>query len=94
MPVKKKTRAARNGAAKTKSKPKSTPEPRTKTSAKANAEVEESFAGISDAAVKKGTGQGWAHWFKVLDAFDVRAKGHAAAARFLKDSHQIGRAHV
>ena len=87
MPVAKKTRTARSNVGKTKSKPK----PKTKTSAKAkpNAEVGESFAGISDAAVTKGTGAGWAHWFKVLDAFDVKAKGHAPAAKFLKESEKL-----
>jgi hypothetical protein len=44
-------------------------------------------AGVSDAAVRAATGRGWAEWFALLDAFDVRAHGHAAAARHLAANH-------
>lgn len=44
-------------------------------------------AAISDAAVKKATGHGWAHWFKALDKFRAAEKGHAAAAKHLRDVH-------
>jgi hypothetical protein len=49
----------------------------------AAADVPSTAAGISDAAVHKATGRGWAAWFAVLDAFDVHTHGHAAAARHL-----------
>jgi len=43
--------------------------------------------GISDAAVRKATGKDRAQWFKILDAFDVKKNGHAAAATHLHDEH-------
>lgn len=45
---------------------------------------------ISDPAVTKATGKGWDHWFKVLDRFDVKKNGHAAAARHLHGKHGAG----
>jgi hypothetical protein len=50
-------------------------------------DVPASAGGISDAAVRAVTGRGWAEWFAALDAFDVRANGHAAAARHLAVEH-------
>ncbi len=44
---------------------------------------------ISDAAVAKKTGHGYDHWFAVLDAFETRAKGHAAAAAHLHADHGV-----
>ena len=46
--------------------------------------------GISDAAVRAKTGRGWAERFAILDAFDVRANGHAAAARQVATEHACG----
>lgn len=45
--------------------------------------------GISAAAVEKATGHAWDHWLGVLDAFDVKSKGHAAAAEFLAGTHAV-----
>jgi hypothetical protein len=45
--------------------------------------------GISAAAVEKATGHAWDHWLGVLDAFDVKSNGHAAAAEFLAESHAV-----
>src|SRR5215216_5511705 len=53
-------------------------------------DVPASAAGISDEAVSKATGYGWEHWFAVLDAFDVRAHGHKAAAHYLATEHRPG----
>jgi hypothetical protein len=44
---------------------------------------------IGDAAIVKKTGHGYLHWFAVLDAFDVKAKGHAAAAAHLRKEHGV-----
>ncbi|MBX3388387.1 MAG: hypothetical protein KF691_02905 [Phycisphaeraceae bacterium] len=44
---------------------------------------------ISDAAIAKATGHDSKHWFKVLDKFDVKKKGHKAAAEHLYDNHKI-----
>jgi len=46
--------------------------------------------GISSNAVLKATGFGWDHWLSVLDAFDVKANGHKAAAEFLARQHKVG----
>lgn len=43
---------------------------------------------ISDAAVTRATGRPWVHWFKLLDRFDVRQHGHAAAAAHLHKAHE------
>jgi hypothetical protein len=44
---------------------------------------------ISDAAIVKKTGQGYDHWFAVLDAFEAKAKGHAASANHLYEDHGV-----
>jgi hypothetical protein len=44
---------------------------------------------MSDASITKATGHSLAHWFDVLDAFDVRQKGHTAAATHLYDAHKV-----
>jgi hypothetical protein len=44
---------------------------------------------ITDAAIAKKTGHGYAHWFAVLDAFDAKAHGHAAAANHLREMHGV-----
>jgi hypothetical protein len=46
--------------------------------------------GISSDAVLRATGFAWDHWLAVLDAFDVRAHGHKAAAEFLLREHKVG----
>ncbi|MBL8760225.1 MAG: hypothetical protein JNL50_02900 [Phycisphaerae bacterium] len=46
--------------------------------------------GVSTDAVRKATGFGWDHWLSVLDAFDVKAHGHKAAAEFLAREHKVG----
>ncbi len=48
------------------------------------------FRVISEEAVAAATGKGWAHWFKVLDRFDVKANGHPLAAKHLVAEHRLG----
>lgn len=45
--------------------------------------------GVSDEAVVKKTGHAWAHWLAVLDAFDVKRRGHKAAAEHLHAEHGV-----
>jgi uncharacterized protein YndB with AHSA1/START domain len=40
---------------------------------------------ISEAAVTKATGHGWAHWLGLLDRWGAAAKGHPATARHLRE---------
>jgi hypothetical protein len=44
---------------------------------------------IGDAAIVKKTGHGYDHWFAVLDGFDARTKGHAAAVMHLHEDHGV-----
>ncbi len=44
---------------------------------------------VSDAKCRDKTGHNLAHWFDVLDRFGAVQKGHAAAARHLRDAHGI-----
>lgn len=44
--------------------------------------------GISSGAVEKATGRSWDQWLAILDRFDVRKNGHAAAAEFVHDRHK------
>jgi hypothetical protein len=46
-------------------------------------------AGLSDKAVREKTGQGFDHWFAMLDAFDAAHQGHTAAARHLRVEHGV-----
>src|SRR5690606_37367824 len=40
---------------------------------------------VSEKAVLEKTGKPLDHWFALLDAFDAKSKGHAAAARHLEE---------
>jgi uncharacterized protein YndB with AHSA1/START domain len=44
---------------------------------------------ISEAAVTKATGHGWAHWLRLLDRWGAAAKGHPATARYLHEAHGL-----
>ena len=46
--------------------------------------------GMSEAAIRRATGQGWNHWFALLDAWDAPTKGHPAIARHLVEAHGLG----
>ncbi|MCB1164389.1 SRPBCC domain-containing protein [bacterium] len=44
---------------------------------------------ISDAAVTKATGKGWAHWLGLLERWGAAAKGHKATAKHLQERHGV-----
>src|SRR3990172_6974372 len=44
---------------------------------------------IGDVAVKKRTGHGYDHWFKMIDKFDRRKNGHKATAKHLNEKHGV-----
>ena len=45
---------------------------------------------VSEAKTIDKTGHGFEHWFAVLDRFDLKAKGHTAAAKHLGQDHGVG----
>jgi uncharacterized protein YndB with AHSA1/START domain len=45
--------------------------------------------GVSEAAIVKGTGQGWDHWFRVLDAWGATSKSHTEIARYVNGEHAV-----
>jgi hypothetical protein len=45
--------------------------------------------GISDERVVQQTGRSTADWEMILDAWDVRAHGHTATARYLREQHGL-----
>jgi len=44
---------------------------------------------ISEAAVTRATGHGWAHWLRLLDRWGAATKGHPATARYLHEEHGL-----
>jgi hypothetical protein len=44
---------------------------------------------MSSEAVKAKTGKDWKAWFAILDKFDLKKKGHAPAAKHLRDKHGL-----
>jgi hypothetical protein len=44
---------------------------------------------IGDDAVRAKTDRVWKDWFKILDKFDVKKKGHTQAAKPLRDKHGL-----
>jgi uncharacterized protein YndB with AHSA1/START domain len=51
--------------------------------------VKKSTEAMSVEALQSATGKPLATWLEVLDKFDVRANGHAAAAKFLEEKHRL-----
>lgn len=45
----------------------------------------ETYAGMSNAAVKKGSGKGWAEWLKALDAAGCRGMSHKEIAALVHE---------
>ena len=45
------------------------------------------LAGMSEAAVRAGTGKSWSEWTTVLDAIDAASKPHREIARYVRDQH-------
>ena len=44
---------------------------------------------MTDAAIARGTGRGWAAWVETLDAWGAREQDHAAIARHIHEAHGI-----
>jgi len=51
------------------------------------AEKKSIWKGISDEAVRKSTCRSWNEWFKILDSWDVKEKGHAFTAKHLREHY-------
>ena len=47
------------------------------------------FQKIGDDAVQAKTEKVWKEWFKILDKFDLKKKGHTLAAKHLRDKHGL-----
>ena len=47
------------------------------------------LAGMSDAAVRAGTGKSWSEWTAVLDAIDAASKPHREIARYVHEQHGV-----
>ncbi len=45
--------------------------------------------GVSEAAIRKGTGRGWDDWFRILDDWGATTKHHTAIARYVNGEHGI-----
>jgi hypothetical protein len=45
--------------------------------------------GVSEAAIAKGTGQGWDHWFRLLDAWGATSRNHTEIARYVNGEHGV-----
>jgi hypothetical protein len=45
--------------------------------------------GISDDAVVKATGKSWSEWYKILDEFDRKTKGHTLTAKHLNSEYKL-----
>lgn len=43
----------------------------------------------NDEAIAENTGQGYTHWFGMLDKWGAKEKGHTAIARWLIDEHGV-----
>ena len=48
------------------------------------------FQKIGDDAVRAKTNKVWKDWFKILDKFDLKEKGHTEAAKYLREKHGLG----
>ena len=48
------------------------------------------FRRISDEAVRKKTGKGWAEWIRILDELGAGDIGHTASAKHVKEKYGIG----
>jgi len=47
------------------------------------------FQKIGDDAVRAKTNKVWRDWFRILDKFGLKEKGHTPAAKFLRDKHGL-----
>jgi hypothetical protein len=47
-------------------------------------------AGMSDAAIRAGSGKTWAQWVRVLDAIDATKMSHGDIAKYVRGEHGVG----
>ncbi len=52
-------------------------------------EKETGFRRISDEAVRAKTDKGWAQWFKILDEWGAKGKGHTLTAKHLREQYGL-----
>ena len=45
--------------------------------------------GMTDAAIATGTGEGWDHWLRLLDAWGATERTHTDIARFVREEHGV-----
>jgi hypothetical protein len=45
--------------------------------------------GMSDEAIRRGSGKGWAEWFEILDAWGATRRTHAEIARHVHEEHGV-----
>jgi hypothetical protein len=45
------------------------------------------FQTMGDEAVRAKTNKVWHEWFRILDKFDLKEKGHTQAANYLRQKH-------
>jgi hypothetical protein len=48
------------------------------------------FRKISEESARKATGKGWQEWFKILDEWGMKGKGHTLTAKYLEKELGIG----
>lgn len=65
------------------------PKPQAISSADAPLPPRAANPGISDDAIRRGTGKGWDEWFAVLDAWGGPEQSHSEIARYLQDGHGV-----
>lgn len=49
------------------------------------------FRRISNEAVLAKTGKGWEEWFRILDEWGMKEKGHTATAKHLREGYGLRR---
>jgi uncharacterized protein YndB with AHSA1/START domain len=45
--------------------------------------------GVSDQAIRRGTGKGWDEWLRILDAWDATSRSHREIAGYLHQEHGV-----
>ena len=45
--------------------------------------------GMTEASIAAGTGEGWDHWFRLLDAWGAAERSHTDIARFVREEHGV-----
>jgi uncharacterized protein YndB with AHSA1/START domain len=45
--------------------------------------------GMTDTAIATGSGEGWDHWFRLLDGWGAAERSHTDIARYLRQAHGV-----